>query len=229
MDATRVLVVDDHTTFAELLRAALDREPDLVGVGHATSVQDAVLRCRELAPDVVLMDVQLGDGDGIAATRTLLAEHPALRVVVLTADTRPELAVEATDAGARAFLPKDGALRTLLETLRAVRDDQDDPSVDGLTPGTGPPGRWRPVVPPPRLPREGGQPRRPPLTERETEVLTLLGRGLDVRAISRQLGITPHTGRGYVKSLLRKLDAHTQLEAVVTATRLGLLRLEQDR
>lgn len=227
MEAARVLVVDDHTTFAELLRAALDREPDLAGVGHATSVQEAVLRCRELRPDIVLMDVQLGDGDGIVATRTLLAEHPALRVVVLTAHARPGLALEAADAGAQALLPKDGALHTLLETLRAVRTGPS--SRPGLRAATGPPGRPDHGIPPPRLPREAGQPRRPPLTERETEVLALLGRGLDVRAISRQLGITPHTGRGYVKSLLRKLDAHTQLEAVVTATRLGLLRLEQDR
>ena len=208
---TRVLVVDDHVTFAELLSGALDREPDLVSVGHATCVAQAVEMCRLLSPDLVVMDVQLPDGDGFAATRRLTEDSPATRVVMLTAQADATHLTRARLAGACGLLLKDGSLAHLLLTLRTATHGTFlcDPSLGdgtGLTGG-------------PILATPGG----PGLTRREHEVLTLLADGREVRDIAAALGVTPATCRGYVKSLLVKLDAHSQLQAVVAGWRLGLI------
>ena len=207
--STNVLVVDDHTTFSDLLAMALEREPDLTCVGTANSVAQALALVDALRPDLVLMDVRMGDGDGIAATAQLTLLYPELRVVVLTAHTDSALMQRAADAGACALLPKDGSLPDMLEALRSSRRG-------GL------------VVHPTLLKalvtsRPTRSHYQPQLTRRERDVLGLLADGLDARAAARSLGISVNTCRGYVKSLLLKLDAHTQLEAVVTATNLGLV------
>jgi DNA-binding NarL/FixJ family response regulator len=207
-----VLVVDDHQTFAELLALALEAEPALRYVGHARDSAEATRLVAELKPDVVLMDVQLPDVDGLTTTERLIADRPDLRVVVLTAHTDPALVTRAAAAGAAGFLPKDGALRDVLQALRtAHRGGMVVPSQLLAGALAAPPVPARPAVP-------AGT-----LTGREHEVLRLMGQGMDVRTISRDLGISPHTCRGYVKSILAKLDAHSQLEAVMTAIRLGLL------
>jgi DNA-binding NarL/FixJ family response regulator len=207
---TTVLVVDDHTTFSDLLAMALDHEPDLTCVGTASSVGKALLMAEELRPDLVIMDVQLGDGDGICATAELTRTYPDLRVVVLTAHIDSALMQRAADAGACCLLPKDGSLPDMLMALRSSRHG-------GL------------VVHPALLKAlitskpPSGNDYLPPLTPREHEVLRMLADGSDARAIARSLGISVSTCRGYVKSLLLKMDAHSQLEAVVIATNRGLV------
>lgn len=206
----RVLVVDDHRTFTDLLGRAVDAEADLAWVGAAHTVEDALVRTRELAPDAVVMDVQVGPGDGLEATRTLLLEHPGLRVVVLTAHATQPILRRAVDVGAHALLPKDGTLEELLEALR-------DDGRDGIQVH---PSLLRRLLGRPTAPEE------PPvrLTAREDEVLQRLAAGLDPSTIATQLGISRHTSRGYVATLLAKLGAHSQLEAVAVARRRGLLR-----
>jgi DNA-binding NarL/FixJ family response regulator len=216
---TRVLVVDDHQTFAELLAGALDREPDFESVGHASTGSEAVTLTESLTPDVVVMDVELPDMDGFAATERILALRPDVRVVVLTAHGSPDFVAKASAAGACGFLPKDGSLAVMLQTLRSAR-----PGSLAIHPAL-----VARMVAPQRQPERVDGRVLPPLTQREREVLDLMGRGRDVRAIARELGISTHTSRGYVKAILLKLDAHSQLEAVVAATRVGLLRLEATR
>lgn len=210
---TRILVVDDHQTFAELLLGALEREGDFECLGHASSGAEGVSLARTLGPDVVVMDVELPDMDGFAATSRILEDRPHTRVVVLTAHATPDFVARATAAGACGFLPKDGALSVMLSTLRMAR-----PGALAIHPAL-----VARMVAPPVAARAAGVPR---LTQRERDVLDLMGRGKDVRLISRELGISSHTCRGYVKTILMKLDAHSQLEAVVAAARLGLLRLD---
>jgi len=207
---TSVLVVDDHTTFSDLLAMALEREPDFTCVGTAVSVAKAMVIADELRPDLVIMDVRLGDGDGIAATAELTQLYPDLRVVVLTAHVDTALMQRAADAGACGLLPKDGSLPDMLQALRSSR-------------------RGGMVVHPALITAlmasktaRGGD-SLPPLTRRERDVLRLLADGLDARAIATDLGISVNTCRGYVKSLLMKLGAHSQLEAVVIATNHGLV------
>ncbi|WP_051427673.1 response regulator transcription factor [Arthrobacter sp. H20] len=212
----RVVIVDDHTTFAELLAHALSGEPDLTCVGFATSISSAIEQITFLQPDVVVMDYHLPDGDGITAAERILALAPDIRVVMLTGDPDPQALTRAAGIGICAFLPKDGSLMTLLETLRHARNGgmmvhpllvaQLGARRKVQTPGT----------------------RFAALTRRELEVLVLMAEGNDVRANSRKLGITENTCRGYVKSILAKLGAHSQLEAVAVAAKLGLL-IDQQR
>ncbi|MBM6398921.1 response regulator transcription factor [Phycicoccus sonneratiae] len=208
----RVLVVDDHRTFTDLLGRAIAAEADLEWLGAAHTVEDAVARTRALRPDAVVMDVQVGDGDGLEATTALLALFPDLRVVVLTAFATQSLLQRAMDAGASALLPKDGTLEDLLDALR-------DTTGEGF--------RVHPALLRRLLELQGGAARPEEtvrLTAREDEVLHLLAEGLDPGSIARRLGISRHTSRGYVAALLTKLDAHSQLEAVAVARRRGLLR-----
>lgn len=212
----RVLIVDDHTTFAELLAQALEREPDLTCVGFAADITAAMEQCDRLRPDVVVMDYHLPDGDGITAAERLLARAPETRVVMLTGDPDPQALTRAAGSGICAFLPKDGSLATLLETLRHARNG-------GM------------MVHPLLVTQLGARKRAPThpagfaaLTHREVDVLRLMAEGKDVRANAKALGISENTCRGYVKSILSKLGAHSQLEAVAVAGKLGLLLERHD-
>jgi DNA-binding NarL/FixJ family response regulator len=164
----------------------------------------------ELRPDMVLMDVRLGDGDGVEATARLTRANPELRVVVLTAHTDTALMQRAADAGACGLLPKDGSLPDMLQVLRSSHRG-------GL------------VVHASLLKAlDAARPRRrsdslPPLTRRERDVLQMLADGSDAGTIAKSLRISVNTCRGYLKGLLGKLDAHSQLEAVVIATHHGMV------
>jgi DNA-binding NarL/FixJ family response regulator len=221
----RILVVDDHRTFAELLTLALESQQDLTCVGHAQNCEEAFRLVREVAPDLVIMDLQLGQEDGVAATRQLVHEYPGLAVVVLTAHADTRHLARAAAAGACAFVSKTGALEEILATVRAARPGQLllDPELlaalavpANRTDGAAEASSEEPVGPSRDAPVID-------VTPRERQVLELLGQGLDARVIARTLGISLHTSRGHVKSLLAKLHAHSQLEAVVNATRAGLL------
>jgi DNA-binding NarL/FixJ family response regulator len=209
--ATRVLIVDDHRTLAELLSLSLQQEPDLDLVGCGTTAAEGLRLIDLHQPDVVLMDFSLPDQDGLCATRQILTSYPGIRVVMLTASTDPMLVVRAAAAGVCAFLPKSGGLAEILAALRTARPETMTVSphlLAGLSPGARPQPDQQVV---------------PPLTPREYAVLELLGHGYDSRRTARQLGITLNTCRGYVKSLLLKLGCHSQLEAVAKAHRLGLI------
>ncbi|MDF2048438.1 BTAD domain-containing putative transcriptional regulator [Arthrobacter sp. Cr_A7] len=117
-ERVRILIVDDHTTFSDLLAGALDREPDLKSVGAAKSVESAVTMFRELRPDVVLMDLHLTDGSGLEAAGQILSEAPGARVIMLTGNPSQEALGEAARMGICGFLPKDGGLGVMLDTLR---------------------------------------------------------------------------------------------------------------
>lgn len=205
----RVLIVDDHTTFTELLTGALEREPDLVCVGSAHGVETALAAYNALVPDVVVMDHHLPDGDGLRAAAVILAADPGVRIVMLTGDPRPEALEVAAEIGICAYLPKDGSLATLLDSLRHARSGSMVVHASMLT------RRANGAV--------GLDPRTAALTPRELSVLRLLAVGSDVRTNARALRISEHTCRGHVKSILAKLGAHSQLEAVVIAADLGLV------
>jgi DNA-binding NarL/FixJ family response regulator len=158
------------------------------------------------------MDIQMPREDGLSATRRVREVAPGAVVAVLTAHRDPDWVVRAAQAGACAFIPKDGSLAEMLDVLGRVRAGQ-----MLVAPSTFAGDRSEPT---------GGRAARqaaPVLTRREQQVLDCLGRGMQVKAIARVLGITQETCRGYVKSLHVKLGARSQLEAVVKAQELGLL------
>lgn len=205
---TSILVVDDHTTFAELLTGALGQEPDLRSVGVAGDVESSVRLCAALRPDVVVMDYHLSGGNGVAASVRILRERPGTRIVMLTGDPAQHVLEAAASTGICAFLPKDGSLRTLLETIRSARC-----GTMAVHPSL--------LAGPDPARRSGGEV--PALTRRELQVLRLMAQGHSVGTNARLLNITPNTCRGYVKTILAKLGAHSQLEAVAVASELGLL------
>lgn len=212
LEPTRILIVDDHRTFAELFAIGLEREPDLEAVGHARSTAEALEMAELLRPDLVIMDVRLGDEDGIAATAQLTASYEDLCVIVLTGHADASLVTRAAEAGACGFLPKDGALDSMLHALRSAR-------------------RGSLVLPPDMLAlmsAVGSAPapaasHAPQLTSRELEVLELLGHGLNPRTIARRTSMSEDECRALLKSVMAKLGAHSLLEAVVAANRYGLI------
>ena len=209
--APRVLIVDDHRTFAELLSGAL-QAAGMEVVGTAHSAAQAVAMAQDVQPDVVVMDIQMPRQDGLSATRRLREVAPTTVVAVVSDHRDPEWVVRASQAGASAFIPKEGSLAEMIDVLTRVRLGQ--MLIAPSTFATAPTAGNRPAPVDEVVPR---------LTRREQEVLDCLGRGMHVKAIARVLGITLETCRGYAKSLHAKLGVHSQLEAVVKAQHLGLL------
>jgi len=210
-DALRVLVVDDHRTFAELLAGALETA-GMISVGTAHSASDAVAKSQRLQPDVVVMDIQMPQQDGLAATRRIREVAPNTVVAIVTAHRDPDWVVRSAQAGASAFIPKDGSLAEMLDVLTRARAGQMLVAPSTFSSRAG-------------VAQDVGDLREPipVLTRREREVLDCLAQGMQVKAIARVLGIMQETCRGYVKSLHVKLGARSQLEAVVRAQRLGLI------
>jgi DNA-binding NarL/FixJ family response regulator len=207
---SRVLVVDDQRTFADLLGMVISDQSDLECVEVGYRAGDAVQLVDRLRPDLVVMDVRFADEqiDGIDAAAAITSSHPGTRVMLLTGHVAPDLVTRAAAAGVCALLPKNGSLPDLLLAMRTAQAGVlvVHPDLVAATEAA----VEAPVI--------------PPLSRREREVLALMMSGYDVRSISRDLGIAVATCRGYVKSLLAKLNAHSQLEAVAIARRRGLDR-----
>ena len=202
----RVVLVDDHRTFVELLQVALESSPAMSCVGVAYSPDDALEVIAEHRPQLVVMDYEFPGSahDGIHATAAITARFPEVLVVLLTGHADGALLHRAAAAGANALLPKDGSLPDLLHALESV-----GPGVL--------------MVHPTLLHKTEPSAQHDPLSAREHDVLAMLAIGLRAQDIADQLGISKNTCRGYIKSLLWKLDAHTQLEAVANARRMGLV------
>jgi DNA-binding NarL/FixJ family response regulator len=206
----RVLVVDDHQMFAASLAHALGSEPDLLVVGQATSIATTKDLMASSAPDVVLLDHRLPDGDGVGAITDLHRIRPSAQVVVLTATTSDRVLVAAMEAGAAGFIAKTQRLDDVIAGVRAAAQGESVVSAKLLT-------RLLP-----RLQRRGGA-RGAELTEREQEILDLLARGLSNADIAQQLTISVHTVRNHVANLSAKLGAHSKLEVLAIAVREGLV------
>ena len=208
-----VLMVDDHRALAEALALAMERHPEVRPVGVVGSAEAALAAVDELRPDVVLMDVVLPGMDGIECTRRIKARHPECRVMVLTGHVDSDVLTAALRAGASGFMPKDSSFADVIEAIVA-------PAGANILLGRQTLGAVIAEV------TRGERARTSPrgrLTHRETEILGLLSQGQSPAAIARRLGITLHTCRGHIKSILAKLEVHSQLEAVVAAARSGLI------
>lgn len=202
-----VLVVDDHRSFAEMLAVALDGVPGLRCVGVAHSSAEGLARARQLQPDLVVMDIRMPKEDGLAATAKLRQVAPSAMVAVVTAEASPEWVSRAAQAGASAFMPKNGSLQEMIDILTGMRAGQM-------------------LVAPSTFTQTGAavdRPVAPELSQREVEVLRLLASGVAVRDMAPALHITVNTCRGYLKSVRQKLEASSQLEAVIKARELGLI------
>jgi len=209
---TRVLIVDDERLFAELLRVALRNADGIEVVDVVHDVQTAVRRMTELRPDVVLADYHLPDGTGSDIARTVRATLPDTSVLILTGDPSVTTLSDVARSGAVGHLTKDRPFEEVVEGVRAAAQGEILFAPSELQ----------------RLLLERESRPRPlePLTARELEVLQLLAEGASTTQASEQLGISSATLRAHVQAILRKLGAHSRLEAVAEAARLGVITLD---
>ncbi|WP_328540382.1 response regulator transcription factor [Streptomyces sp. NBC_00344] len=212
----RVVLADDQPLVRSGLRLVMADHPDLEVVGEAATGAEAVQLVRDIGPDVVVMDIRMPGMDGIEATRLITAGPTATRVLVLTTFDEDDYVYGALRAGASGFVVKDMALNEILAAIRVVAVG------DALIA----PGITRRLIadfagrPPQRSPRpvEG-------ITEREREVLTLIGRGRTNTEIAEDLFITVATAKSHVSRLLTKLGARDRVQLVITAYEVGLVTL----
>ena len=211
----RVVLADDQPLVLSALRLLINVATDIEIVGQAATGAQAVSLVRELHPDVVVMDIRMPGMDGIEATRMITSESAAARVVMLTTFDDDDNVYRSLRAGASGFLVKDMALDDLLAAIRVVAagDALIAPSVTrrlieefAARPD---PAREKPTV--------AG------ITEREREVLTLIGRGLSNAAIAAELFVSAATVKTHIARLFTKLDAHDRAQLVIIAYETGLV------
>ncbi|BCJ38342.1 DNA-binding response regulator [Actinocatenispora thailandica] len=211
----RVLLADDQPLIRSGLRVLIADAPDLTVVAEAGTGVEAVRLAAETAPDVAVMDIRMPDLDGIEATRRITAAADPPRVLMLTTFDEDEYVYGALRAGASGFLVKDMALEQILSAIRVVAagDALIAPSVTRrlIADFVDRPAPTRAV------------PALDAVTDREREVLTLVGRGLSNAEIAGQLYISAATAKAHVARLLTKLDARDRVQLVIIAHRTGLV------
>ena len=211
MKVPRLLLVDDHRLLRQGLRRAVE-EANFDVVGEAGDGEEAVRLAIALRPDLVLMDVSMPVMDGIEATRRLRLSAPEARVVILTMHGEEETIAQALRAGAVAYLLKDCSTDQVAETLHAVAAGDTDLSADlarsllAELPG-----------PEPTVATS--------LSSREVEVLQLFADGCSTVEVGQRLYISAKTVKNHLASIYEKLDARDRTQAVLTAVRMGIIRL----
>ncbi|MEU5001418.1 response regulator transcription factor [Streptomyces sp. NPDC021622] len=212
----RVVLADDQPLVRAGLRVLMADSSELDVVGEAGTGADAVRLARDVRPDVVVMDIRMPGMDGIEATRLITAETDATRVLVLTTFDDDDYVYGALRAGASGFLVKDMALDDILAAIQVVA------SGDGLI---APSVTRRLIEEFAARPEPASQARRTVegITDRECEVLTLVGRGLSNAEIAAELFITVATVKAHVARLFTKLGSRDRVQLVIIAYELGLV------
>lgn len=206
----RVMLVDDHSMVRMGLATVLQGYDDMELAGEAASGEEAVQRCAEVVPDVILMDMVLPRMSGTEATRLIRAQQPQVQVLILTSFDEGRLVMDALEAGAIGYLLKDVSASDLVRAIRAAhagRATLSPQAAQGLV-------------------QEANSPPKPglELTPREREVLTLMVEGLNNGQIGDRLTISASTVKSHVSHVLSKLDVATRTEAVTLALRQHIVR-----
>ncbi len=211
MGKIRVLIADDHLVVREGLEAMLHSSDEFEIVGQAVDGLEALRLVEELRPDVVLIDVQMPNMDGIEATQRIMQQAPTTQVVILSSFDQDEYIYKAIQAGARGYLLKDIELHALLDVVRAAA-------------------RGESVLPPhiaTRLMEHiSAQRTQAHLTKREQEVLCVLAKGLRNKEIASQLNIAERTVKSHVANIIAKLGVSSRTEAVSQAFKEGRVKLD---
>jgi DNA-binding NarL/FixJ family response regulator len=202
---TRVLLVDDHGVVRRGLRGYLELLEDIEVVGEAENGLRGVELSAELEPDVILMDIVMPELDGIEAISRIKAAQPSVQIVALTSFIEEEKVLAALEAGASGFILKDAEADDVAAAIRAAQNDEvhlDPAAARILAKGM----RHR-------VEEQPGE----ALTERELEVLSLVGHGRSNKEIATDLGITERTARTHVSNILGKLDLQSRTQAALYA------------
>ncbi|WP_306183446.1 response regulator transcription factor [Streptomyces sp. MK5] len=219
-DPIRVMVVDDHPMWRDAVARDLT-ESGFEVVATAGDGEQAVRRARAAAPDVLVLDLNLPAKPGVRVCKELVAANPALRVLVLSASGEHADVLEAVKSGATGYLLKSASTEELLDAVRrtAVGDPVFTPGLAGLVLGEY---RRLAAEPAPASGPGADEPKAPRLTERETEVLRLVAKGLSYKQIAERLVISHRTVQNHVQNTLGKLQLHNRVELVRYAIQRGL-------
>ncbi|MGK8521125.1 response regulator [Nocardia asteroides] len=214
-ESISVMVVDDHPMWRDGVSRDLT-EAGFRVTATADGVGAAARRAGAVRPDVVLMDMQLPDGNGAQATAEVLRVSPQSRVLVLSASAERDDVLDAIKAGASGYLVKSASAAELVDAVRATAAGQAvfTPGLAGLVLG-----EYRRMATTPARPDE---PHRPALTERETEVLRMVAKGLSAKQIAARLGLSHRTVENHVQATLRKLQLANRVELTRYAIEQGL-------
>ena len=203
----RVLIVDDHAVVRTGLRVFLDLQPDIEVVGEAADGSEGVALARRLEPDVILMDLLMPNMDGITAIGRVKADRPETEIVTMTSFIEEDKVTAALEAGAAGYVLKDAEAEEVAAAVRAAYAGEVhlDPAVARLLAQ-----RMRQRKSPEEALAE-------PLTDREKDVLNLLGQGMSNKEIGTKLFITERTARTYVSNILGKLGLTSRTQAALYA------------
>jgi DNA-binding NarL/FixJ family response regulator len=217
-DPIKVMVVDDHPMWRDAVARDL-AESGFEVVATAGDGEQAVRRAKAAAPDVLVLDLNLPAKPGVQVCKELVGHDPALRVLVLSASGEHADVLEAVKSGATGYLLKSASTEELLDAVRrtAVGDPVFTPGLAGLVLG-----EYRRLAAEPVPAPHTGEPGAPRLTERETEVLRLVAKGLSYKQIAERLVISHRTVQNHVQNTLGKLQLHNRVELVRYAIERGL-------
>lgn len=212
MDTITILIADDHPVFRKGLRALLASMPEVELVGEATSGEEAIRLAEQLQPDVILMDLHMPGGGGLAAIRQIVQTSPHIRILVVTMFEDDDTVFAALRAGARGYVLKDMNDEDITRATLAVGRGEAifSPAIAGRLMAF--------FSARPALPTEIF----PDLTDSERSVLKLMSQGLSNDQIARQLSFSPKTVRNYVSNIFSKLQVADRAQAIVKARQAGL-------
>ena len=228
MNRIQVLIVDDHPLFRRGVRWSMENEPDILVVGEATDGQMAVQQADLLVPDIVLIDINMPQMNGLEVTRIIRRRHPQTGVVVLTMHEDDEQLFHAIRVGAAAYITKDADSESIIKLIRRVARGEYLINENVLS---------RPFVASRVLDQfrelsqmeHAGEGVFSPLTPREVEILDCVAQGNSNKEIARILTISDQTVKNHITSILRKLAVNDRTQAVIYALRHGWIRMAEDQ
>jgi len=207
----RIVIVDDHELLRAGIRALLSQEADLEVVGEAADGRSALARCRDLSPDVVVLDLRLPDMDGVEVCRQIVQETPQTAVLMLTTFTDRDLVLAAVRAGARGYVVKDVLSMDLKRSIRNVARGEVamDPKVVGH------------LISHMRDPEKERDEEKSPLNRQQLAIIRLVAQGYTNREIAEQMYLSEKTVKGYLAEALRRMGAKNRVEAAMLASKKG--------
>jgi DNA-binding NarL/FixJ family response regulator len=213
----KVMLVDDHKMVSEVLSALLARETDMEVVAIAENGRDAIRMARETKPDVIVMDLTMPELNGLEACRRIMAETPESRIIVLSMHMEKEYVVEALKAGAKGYIQKMSAFKTLVGSIRCVQEKNGflDPTITGIV--------LKDYIE--HLNKPGATNEQSALSTREREVLQLIAEGKSTKDIAFTLDISAKTVETHRRQIMQKLQLTNVAELTRFAIREGITSL----
>jgi DNA-binding NarL/FixJ family response regulator len=215
----RLLLCDDHALFRQGLRSILETEESFRIIGEAATGREAVRHALDTRPDVVLMDIQMPELDGVAATKEILAEDPQMRVIILTMYRQDRYVFEAIKVGARGYLLKDASGNDLIDAVTRVAKGETLLNAEMAASILD---EFRKVETLPEHPEHKVS----ELTEREADILRLLAQGASNQEIGEALSVSEKTVRNRLSEIFSKLQLNNRTQAALYALREGIASLQ---